>query len=72
VNAVINAGGHEYVLFPVSGEALLKKILAARQPNRVFVEQPDYIGPDRRRRNDKMYKGPERRAAVNKSAASGE
>lgn len=72
VNAVIGAGGHEYVLFPVSGESLLKKIVAARQPNRLFVEQPDYIGPDRRRRNDATYKGPERRAGVNKSAANGE
>jgi hypothetical protein len=28
---VINAGGHEYVVFPASGDALLKKITAARQ-----------------------------------------
>lgn len=70
VNAVINAGGHEYVLFPVSGDALLKKIIAARQANRVFIEQPDYVGPDRRRRDDKTYRGPERRANAKKSAVS--
>jgi two-component system, chemotaxis family, chemotaxis protein CheY len=63
VNAVINAGGHEYVLFPVAGDILLKKIVAARQSNRAFIEQPDYVGPDRRRRKDKTYTGPERRTA---------
>ena len=72
VNAVINAGGHEYVLFPISGDTLLKKIQAACQPNRIFVEQPDYCGPDRRRRTDATYKGPERRAGHVKSAAGGE
>jgi two-component system, chemotaxis family, chemotaxis protein CheY len=70
VNAVMGAGGHEYVLFPVSGEALLRKIVAARQPNRAFVDQPDYVGPDRRRRDDKTYKGPERRADAKKPAVA--
>lgn len=72
VHAVINAGGHEYVLFPVAGDALLKKIIAARQGNRAFIEQPDYVGPDRRRRDDKAYKGPERRAGAVKAAANGQ
>jgi two-component system chemotaxis response regulator CheY len=68
VHAVINAGGHEYVLFPASGDALLKKIIAARTANRAFVEQADYVGPDRRRRDDKGYTGPERRASRVKPA----
>jgi two-component system, chemotaxis family, chemotaxis protein CheY len=62
INAVINAGGHEYVLFPASGDTLLKKILAAWQTTRPFIEQPNYVGPCRRRREDKGYTGPERRA----------
>jgi DNA-binding response OmpR family regulator len=70
VNAVINAGGHEYVVFPASGEALLKKITAARQSSRAFIEQPDYVGPCRRRRNDPTYSGPERRVATPAKAAS--
>jgi DNA-binding response OmpR family regulator len=70
VNAVINAGGHEYVVFPASGEALLKKITAARQSSRPFIEQPDYVGPCRRRRNDPAYSGPERRIASAAKAAS--
>jgi DNA-binding response OmpR family regulator len=70
VNAVINAGGHEYVVFPASGDALLKKITAARQSSRPFIEQPDYVGPCRRRRNDPTYSGPERRASPPAKAAS--
>ena len=62
VNAVINAGGNEYVLFPASGDALLKKITAARYSTRPFIEQASYVGPCRRRRDDKSYTGPERRA----------
>lgn len=62
VSAVINAGGSEYVLFPASGDALLKKITAARTSTRPFIEQPNYVGPCRRRRDDKGYAGPERRA----------
>jgi DNA-binding NarL/FixJ family response regulator len=61
INAVINAGGHEYVLFPASGDTLVKKITAAWQTSRPFIEQPDYVGPCRRRRQDKAYSGPERR-----------
>jgi two-component system, chemotaxis family, chemotaxis protein CheY len=68
VNAVINAGGHEYVLFPASGDMLLKKVIAARQTSRPFIEQPNYIGPCRRRRNDPLYAGPERRAGVQAEA----
>jgi DNA-binding response OmpR family regulator len=64
VNAVINAGGSEYVLFPASGEALLKKITAARTSTRPFIEQPNFVGPCRRRREDKSYTGPERRAGA--------
>ena len=64
IQAVINAGGHEYALFPASGDQLLKKITAARNSNRPFIETADYVGPCRRRRVDPLYKGPERRAAV--------
>jgi len=62
INAVINAGGHEYVLFPASGDTLVKKIMAAWQTTRPWIEQSDYVGPCRRRREDKAYSGPERRA----------
>lgn len=64
VTRVINAGGHEYVLFPASGDALLKKITSARSATRPFIEAGDYVGPCRRRRSDKAYTGPERRASA--------
>jgi two-component system, chemotaxis family, chemotaxis protein CheY len=64
VTRVINAGGHEYVLFPASGDALLKKITSARGATRPFIETAEYVGPCRRRRADKAYTGPERRASA--------
>ena len=48
INAVINSGAHEYVLFPASGEVLLRKITAARTTTRPWIERPDYVGPERR------------------------
>lgn len=48
IQAVANAGAHEYALFPASGEQLLKKVLAAHTLSRPFVETPDYVGPERK------------------------
>jgi DNA-binding NarL/FixJ family response regulator len=48
IQAASNAGAHEYVLFPVSGDVLLKKVHAARTSNRGFIDTPDYVGPDRK------------------------
>jgi|JI10StandDraft_1071094.scaffolds.fasta_scaffold00898_36 DNA-binding NarL/FixJ family response regulator len=48
INAVINGGGHEYVLFPASGDVLLKKITAARTTTRPWIDRADYFGPERR------------------------
>ena len=47
IQAVGNAGAHEYVIYPVAGDALLKKIHAARTSTRAFIDTPDYVGPDR-------------------------
>jgi DNA-binding response OmpR family regulator len=63
VTAVVNNGGHEFVVLPASGDQLLKKIQSAIQSNRPFIEGPDYVGPDRRRRSDPNFIGPERRIA---------
>jgi CheY-like chemotaxis protein len=48
INAVINGGAHEYVLFPSSGDILLKKITAARTTTRPWIDRVDYFGPERR------------------------
>jgi len=49
IQAVGNAGAHEYVLYPVAGDALLKKVHAARTSTRAFVDTPDYVGPERKK-----------------------
>lgn len=48
IQAAANAGAHEYVLFPVAGDMLLRKVHAARNSNRVFIDTPEYVGPERR------------------------
>jgi CheY-like chemotaxis protein len=64
VTAVINNGGNEFVVLPASADQLMKKIFSALQSNRPFVETADYVGPERRRRVDPKYTGPERRTAT--------
>ncbi|MBI1359490.1 MAG: response regulator [Alphaproteobacteria bacterium] len=63
VSAVLNAGGNEFLIVPASGDQLMKKITSAIQTNRPFIDGPTYVGPDRRRRQDPDYSGPERRVA---------
>lgn len=48
INAVMNAGAHEYVLFPASGDVLLKRVMAAVNSTRPFIETPEYVGPERK------------------------
>src|SRR6218665_3856820 len=48
INAVMNAGAHGYVLFPASGEILLRKITAAYTTRRAWIDRPDYVGPERK------------------------
>lgn len=52
INAVMNAGAHEYVLFPASGDVLLKRVMAAVASTRPFIETPDYVGPERKTIDD--------------------
>lgn len=61
VTAVVNNGGHEFVVLPASADQLLKKLQSAIQSSRPFIEGPNYVGPDRRRRTDPNFVGPERR-----------
>lgn len=66
INAVINGGAHEYVLFPASGDVLLRKVTAARTSTRPWVEKPDYFGPERRvdREVPVTAEGPSEKAAA--------
>jgi CheY-like chemotaxis protein len=64
MTAVVNArdaGVHEFLTKPVSPENLYSKIHALIDTPRAFVRSRDYFGPDRRRRQDPNYRGPERR-----------
>ncbi|MBC8337688.1 MAG: response regulator [Alphaproteobacteria bacterium] len=56
-----DAGIHEFMSKPVSPEKLYSKIHNIIETPRVFVRSSDYFGPDRRRRQDPKFKGPERR-----------
>ncbi|HOY77471.1 MAG TPA: response regulator [Hyphomonadaceae bacterium] len=48
INAVMNGGAHEYVLFPAAGEALLRKVVSACANPRAWIERADYVGPERK------------------------
>ena len=47
ITAAMNGGAHEYVLFPASGEMLLRKIALVRATPRAWIERPEYVGPER-------------------------
>ena len=46
---------------PVTSADMLKKVAAVIDHPRPFIRSDDYFGPDRRRRDDPAYAGPERR-----------
>ncbi len=48
IQAAIDGGAHEYVLFPAAGDVLLKKVHAARTSTRPFIDTPEFVGPERR------------------------
>jgi two-component system, chemotaxis family, chemotaxis protein CheY len=56
-----DAGTTEFLAKPVSAKALYNRISAIIEAPRDFIRTDDYFGPDRRRKRDTPYKGPERR-----------
>lgn len=60
--AARDAGVNEFCVKPVTPADLMKRIAWVIDKPRPFVRSADYFGPDRRRRDDPNYKGPERRA----------
>ncbi len=62
VMAARDAGVNEFCVKPVTPADLMKRILWVIDHARPFVRSATYFGPDRRRRDDPKYKGPERRA----------
>ena len=58
-----DAGVHEVLLKPLNIRAL-QQHLARAVAERPFIRCDSYVGPDRRRRRDAGYAGPERRSAA--------
>jgi CheY-like chemotaxis protein len=61
VQAARDAGVTEFLSKPFTIVGLLRRMEALIHAPRPFVRSDDYFGPDRRRRQDPEYKGPERR-----------
>ena len=61
VIAARDLGMTEFLAMPISGETVYKHICSVVQDSRPFIRAPRYFGPDRRRRKDEDYEGPERR-----------
>jgi CheY-like chemotaxis protein len=61
VQAARDAGVTEFLSKPFTIVGLLRRMEALIHAPRPFVKSADYFGPDRRRRQDPDYKGPERR-----------
>ncbi len=56
-----DAGVTEILAKPFSAHQLCSRIRAVIEHPRPFVRAESYVGPDRRRRQDPDFKGPERR-----------
>ncbi len=56
-----DAGVSEILTKPVSAREILTRLVAVIERPRHFVRAGDFVGPDRRRRREQEYEGPERR-----------
>lgn len=61
--AMRDAGATEVTSKPLTAAKLLARIQAVLLHPREFIEEPTYVGPDRRRGRHGAYAGPLRRAA---------
>lgn len=63
VKAARDAGVSEFLSKPFTVAGLLRRMEALIHHPRPFVRSADYFGPDRRRKADPDYTGPERRSS---------
>lgn len=56
-----DAGANEVLCKPISARSLLNRIAFIFEHPRTFIYEPSFVGPDRRRKTDSGYAGPERR-----------
>ncbi len=64
VLAARDVGVNEFCAKPVTPIQIYRRIVEVIERPRSFVRAPNYFGPDRRRREDASYTGPERRRAA--------
>jgi DNA-binding response OmpR family regulator len=62
VESARDAGVTEFITKPFTAKDLYKRIEEVIERPRQFVDSGSFLGPDRRRRSDKNYQGPARRA----------
>jgi len=58
---VRDAGVNEVLVHPITVKALVARIDSVMGRPRPFVRRQDFVGPDRRRRGEDGYRGPDRR-----------
>ncbi|MAT33688.1 MAG: two-component system response regulator [Ponticaulis sp.] len=61
VRAARDAGVTEFCCKPINAKTLYSRIISVVNKPRDFIRSSTYFGPDRRRRDDPTYRGPERR-----------
>jgi len=61
VVAARDAGASEFCAKPVTAAEMIRKVAAVIDHPRPFIRSEAYVGPDRRRRDDPDFEGPERR-----------
>lgn len=73
VKEAVDAGVNEFIVKPVSTQALVSRLKAVIEKPRPFVRTGTYFGPDRRRRVDPGFTGPWRRSddAAQRAAGGG-
>jgi DNA-binding NtrC family response regulator len=62
VIAARDSGITEFLVKPFTAKALYQRIETMIEKPRLFVKSDSYFGPDRRRKREGDYGGPERRA----------
>jgi len=69
IEAARDAGANEVCVKPVVPKDLFRKLVAVADYPRPFVVGEAYVGPERRRRGDPNYDGPERRYVAEEQRA---
>lgn len=70
VTAARDAGVDEYLIKPFTVSSIHDRLVSVLQRPRRFIRSGTYLGPDRRRRADPGYNGPERRSGTTATQTS--